>query len=79
MFEWQNEIGIAWHYIPPGKPQQNGFVENFNGTLWDECLNEEEFDSLAHARKILERWRHDYNHHRPHSTLGGSRSQRTGR
>ncbi|MAB10087.1 MAG: IS3 family transposase [Hyphomonas sp.] len=71
ILEWQNQTGIAWHYIAPGKPQQNGFVESFNGKLRDECLNEEVFDSLAHARKILGRWRHDYNHHRPHSSLGG--------
>ena len=69
--EWQNQTGIAWHYIAPGKPQQNGFVESFNGKLRDECLNEEVFDSLAHARKMLALWRHDYNHHRPHSSLGG--------
>lgn len=71
ILEWQNETGVAWHYIAPGKPQQNGFVESFNGKLRDECLNEEVFDSLAHARRILGRWRHDYNHHRPHSSLGG--------
>ena len=71
VLEWQNQTGIAWHYIAPGKPQQNGFVESFNGKLRDECLNEEVFDSLAHARRILGRWRHDYNHHRPHSSLGG--------
>jgi len=71
ILEWQNETGIAWHYIAPGKPQQNGFVESFNGKLRDECLNEEVFDTLADARKILGRWRHDYNHHRPHSSLGG--------
>lgn len=71
ILEWQNETGIAWHYIAPGKPQQNGFVESFNGKLRDECLNEEVFDSLTHARKILGRWRHDYNYHRPHSSLGG--------
>jgi putative transposase len=71
ILEWQNQTGIAWHYIAPGKPQQNGFVESFNGRLRDECLNEEVFDSLAHARRVLARWRHDYNHHRPHSSLGG--------
>ena len=71
ILDWQNHTGIAWHYIAPGKPQQNGFVESFNGKLRDECLNEEVFDSLAHARKILGRWRYDYNHHRPHSSLGG--------
>ncbi len=71
ILEWQNERGVAWHYIAPGKPMQNGFVESFNGKLRDECLNEEVFDSLAHARSILGRWRHDYNHIRPHSSLGG--------
>lgn len=71
VLEWQNQTGIDWHYIAPGKPQQNGFVESFNGKLRDECLNEEVFDSLAHARRVLARWRHDYNHHRPHSSLGG--------
>jgi len=71
ILEWQNETGIAWHYIAPGTPQQNGFAESFNGKLRDECLNEEVFDSLAHARKFLGHWRHDYNHHRPHSSLVG--------
>ncbi|GGH04679.1 transposase [Glycocaulis albus] len=61
ILEWQNQTGIAWHYIAPGKPQQNGFVESFNGRLRDECLIEEAFDSLAYARRVLARWRHDYN------------------
>lgn len=51
VLEWQNQTGIAWHYIAPGKPQQHGFVESFNGGLRDECLNEEVVDSLAHARR----------------------------
>ena len=59
------------HYIAPGKPQQNGFVESFNGRLRDECLNEEVFASLAEARAVIERWRLDYNHVRPHSAHGG--------
>lgn len=71
MLDWQNRTGVAWHYIAPGKPQQNGFVESFNGKLRDECLNEEVFDTLADARRKLSLWRHDYNHHRPHSALGG--------
>ena len=71
MLEWQNETGIAWHYIALGKPQQNGFIGSFNGKLRDECLNEEVFDTLVDARKILGRWRHDYNHHRPYSSRGG--------
>jgi putative transposase len=61
---------VAWHYIEPGKPVQNAFVESFNGKLRDECLNEYVFSSLAEARTIIEAWRHDYNHLRPHSSLG---------
>ncbi|WP_143542922.1 integrase core domain-containing protein, partial [Cereibacter azotoformans] len=54
----------------PGKPQQNGYIESFNGSLRDECLNEEIFDSLADARRKLAIWRYDYNNVRPHSSLG---------
>ena len=61
---------MAWHYIDPGKPQQNGLIESFNGSLRDECLNEEIFDSLADARQKLALWRYDYNNVRPHSSLG---------
>jgi transposase InsO family protein len=52
------------------KPQQNGYIESFNGSLRDECLNEEIFDTLADARRILAFWRYDYNNVRPHSSLG---------
>lgn len=72
MLEWQNRAAVAWHYIEPGKPQQNAFAESFNGRLRDECLNETAFDSLTHARKTLALWRHDYNHVRPHSAHGGA-------
>jgi putative transposase len=61
---------LRWHYIEPGKPVQNAFVESFNSKLRDECLNEHVFLTLAEARKTIEAWRHDYNHHRPHSSLG---------
>jgi len=61
ILQWQEERGVEWHYIAPGKPMQNGFVESFNGRLRDECLNEHLFRSYAHAREIIERWRHDYN------------------
>lgn len=71
ILRWQNRTGVAWHYIAPGKPQQNGFIESFNGKLRDELLNEEVFESLNHARKLLARWRTDYNTVRPHSALGG--------
>ena len=52
---------VGWHYIAPGKPQQNGFIESFNGRLRDELLNETLFRSLPHARAVLEAWRRDYN------------------
>ena len=65
------ETQIVWHYIAPGKPMQNAFVELFNGRLRDECLNEHIFGNLAEARKIIENWRIDYNTQRPHTSLGG--------
>ena len=65
------ERHIEWHYIAPGKPTQNAFVESFNGRLRDECLNETLFTSLAHAGSILAAWKQDYNTVRPHSKLGG--------
>jgi putative transposase len=68
---WTNRTGLDWHYIAPGKPQQNAFVESFIGRLRDEFLNEEMFDDLAHARQLLERWRLDYNQVRPHSAHSG--------
>ena len=55
---------------PPGKPVQNGYIESFNGTLRDECLNLHWFISLADARRTIEAWRADYNRGRPHSSLG---------
>lgn len=67
---WADETGVGWHYIAPGKPQQNGFIESFNGRLRDELLNETLFRSLPHARAVLETWRRDYNEERPHSKLG---------
>ena len=68
---WQEDRQVEWHYIAPGKPTQNGLVESFNGKLRDECLNEHLFRSLRHARDLIEAWRDDYNHHRPHSSLDG--------
>ena len=68
---WQQERTIEWHYIAPGKPMQNGFVESFNGRLRDECLNEHLFTSLKGAREIIEDWRIDYNTNRPHTSLNG--------
>ena len=70
ILKWAGDTGVAWHYIDPGKPQQNGLIESFNGSLRDECLNEEIFDSLTDARQKLAIWRYDYNNVRPHSSLG---------
>jgi putative transposase len=70
ILNWADETGVGWHYIAPGKPQQNGFIESFNGRLRDELLNETLFRSLPHARAALEAWRYDYNEKRPHSKLG---------
>ena len=70
IIKWAERNGVEWHYIAPGKPQQNGFMESFNGKLRDECLNEHVFSTLGEARRIIETWRLDYNAERPHSSLG---------
>ena len=67
---WSDETKVEWHYIAPGKPMQNAFVESFNGRLRDEFLNETLLSSLAQARFALEEWRRDYNTVRPHSRIG---------
>ena len=71
ILRWQEERSVLWHYIAPGKPQQNGFVESFIGRFRDECLNEHLFGGLPAARRIIETWRIDYNTARPHTSLGG--------
>ena len=70
ILNWANEAKVEWHYIAPGKPMQNGFIESFNGKLRDEKLNDTLFTTLHQARVELASWRNDYNHHRPHSGLG---------
>ncbi|AUQ56332.1 putative transposase (plasmid) [Phaeobacter piscinae] len=70
ILKWADRNGVDWHYIDPGKPQQNAFIESFNGSLRDELLNEELFDTLDDARRKLALWRYDYNNVRPHSSLG---------
>ncbi len=67
---WTAENGVQWHYIAPGKPMQNGYVESFNGRMRDEFLNESLFFGLDHARKATAEWVADYNMTRPHSSLG---------
>jgi putative transposase len=71
VLRWAEERCVEWHYIAPGKPQQNAFVESCNGRLRDECLNEHVFGSLSEARRLIEGWRQDYNRVRPHGSLGG--------
>lgn len=70
ILKWVQDNGLDWHYIQPGKPTQNAFIESFNGKLRDECLNETLFSSLADAREELAKWQEDYNNHRPHSSIG---------
>jgi putative transposase len=71
ILQWQEDQGVEWHYIAPGKPTQNGFVESLNGRFRDECLNEHMFRGLSAARRVIEEWRTDYNARRPHTSLGG--------
>ena len=71
ILQWSQEHGVEWHYIAPGKPTQNAFVESFNGRLRDELLNETLFSTMTQARAALAAWRIDYNTVRPHSGLGG--------
>jgi putative transposase len=70
ILRWSQETQIDWHYIAPGKPTQNAFIESFNGRLRDELLNETLFVSLNHAREALADWKDDYNTVRPHSAIG---------
>ncbi len=69
VLQWCQTMGIGWHYIAPGKPMQNAFVESFNGRLRDECLNDTLFSTLGEARRAIQAWKDDYNRCRPHSAL----------
>lgn len=71
MLTWAYRNKVALKLIEPGKPNQNAYVESFNGRLRDECLNEHWFTSLQHARAVIEEWRRDYNEQRPKKSLGG--------
>ncbi len=68
---WAYERGVHLHFIDPGKPTQNAYVESFNGKFRDECLNQHWFVDLQDARRTIETFRRDYNSYRPHSSLGG--------
>ena len=67
---WAFKHGVSLHFIDPGKPVQNAYIESFNGKFRDECLNENHFTSLIDAQATIEAWRKDYNEVRPHSSLG---------
>ena len=69
ILRWCFEKKIEWHYIAPGKPMQNGFVESFNGRMRGELLNETMFRNLAHTRVVIAAWPADYNTERPNSAL----------
>ena len=68
--EWLGRVGVATLYVEPGSPWENGFAESFHSRLRDELWAREEFGSLAEAQVVAARWRREYNHHRPHSSLG---------
>jgi len=67
---WLNRIGVETLFIEPGSPWENGYIESFNGKLRDELLNREIFTTLTEAKVLIEQWRKEYNHIRPHSSLG---------
>jgi transposase InsO family protein len=69
MLAWSKDTVIDWHFIAPGKPMQNGFIESFNGRMRDELLNETLFFDLDDARAKIANWVADYNIRRPHSSL----------
>jgi putative transposase len=69
MDEWAFKRKVRLAFIRPGKPNENAYSESFNGRFRDECLNENLFETLDHARKLIEDWRIDYNEERPHSSL----------
>ena len=71
MVTWAHERGVQLRLIQPGKPNQNAYVESFNGRFRDECLNEHWFTHLLHARTAIETWRREYNEERPKKALGG--------
>ena len=79
ILKWADENEVPWHFIDPGKPQHNAFIESFNGSLRDELLNEEIFDTLDDARRRLALWRYDYNAVRPHSSLANQTPQQARR
>lgn len=71
MLTWAHMRGVKLFLIEPGKPNQNAYIESFNGRFRDECLNEHWFTSLSHAKVVIEAWQREYNEERPKKALGG--------
>jgi len=71
MLTWAHAHTVTLRPIEPGKPNQNAYIESFNGRFRDECLNEQWFLTLAHAQAVIEAWRREYNEERPKKALGG--------
>lgn len=71
MLTWAYRRGVKLFLIQPGKPNQNAYIESFNGRFRDECLNEHWFTTLQHAKVLIEAWRQEYNNERPKKSLGG--------
>jgi putative transposase len=70
MLRWAADRRVRLHFIAPGKPVQNAFIESFNGRLRDECLNEHDFASISEVHAVLASWQARYNCERPHGSLG---------
>lgn len=70
MLRWAGERGIELQFIDPGKPTQNAYIESFNRRVRDECLDENSFETFAHAQETIYGWHHFYNNERPHSAIG---------
>jgi putative transposase len=68
--KWLSRLGVKTLYIEPGSPWENGYIESFNGKMRDELLNREIFTTLQEAKVLIEQWRREYNHVRPHSAVG---------
>ncbi len=68
--QWTTQLEIETLYIEPGSPWENGYAESFNSRFRDEFLAVEEFETVVAARQLGAAWQEDYNHHRPHSSLG---------
>lgn len=67
--DWAWRNGVKLHFIDPGKPVQNPYIESFNAIFRKDCLNQNWFYSLEEAKEEIEKWRLDYNEYRPHSSL----------